>query len=130
MWPFSRTLDELRDEDLQGLVGVRENVSLDFKREMYPARDLEKKHDMLVDITSMANAEGGVLIIGMAEDGDARATQLQPIPKAEDGAARIVNTCLTNFADRIHGLRTKRVPLAVGGKFSLCIYLAAIDGPT
>jgi hypothetical protein len=122
MWILSRTLDELREEDLQGLIGVRENVGLDFKREMYPARDPEKKHDMLVDITSMANAEGGVLIIGMAEDGDTRATQLQPIPKAEDGAVRIVNTCLTNVADRIPGLRTKRVPLAAGGEV-LVVYI-------
>src|SRR4030095_515689 len=123
MWPFSRTLDELREEDLQGLIGVRENISLEFKREMYPARNPEKKLEMLRDIASMANAEGGVFIIGMAEDGLAQATQLQAIPNAEEAATRIVHTCRTNIAEVIPVIRTHRVTLAAGGEV-LVVYIA------
>lgn len=44
---------------------------------------------MLRDVASLANANGGVLIIGMAEDGEATAAELVLVPNGEVEAQRL-----------------------------------------
>ena len=118
MWPFAKNLDDLTEEDLKGLIAnsVRESVNLEFKREMYPRKDPAEKVEMLRDICSMANADGGAFIFGMEEDGVGQATMLRPVPEAEAEAKRIIDTCIANVMDRIPGLRTALVGLAAGGE--------------
>jgi len=116
MWPFTRRLDELAEDDLRALIaaGIREGTSLEFKREMYQRRNPEQTREMLRDITAMANAEGGVLILGMAEDGRGTAQQLVPVPDAAAEADRLIQLCLAHISERIPGLRAVRVPVTSG----------------
>jgi len=116
MWPFTHRLDELTEADLRTLVaaGVRESTSLEFKREMYQCRNPEQTREMLRDVSAMANAEGGVLIIGMEEDGQGTAQQLIPVPDAEAEANRLISLCLAHISERIPGLRAVRVPVNAG----------------
>jgi len=116
MWPFTHSLDELAEVDLRALVtaAAREGTGLEFKREMYQRRDPERTREMLRDVASMANADGGVLIIGMEEDGQGTAQQLIPVPDAEAEANRLVQLCLAHIAERIPGLRALRTPIQGG----------------
>jgi hypothetical protein len=115
MWMFDKTLDALRSQDLQWLVDtrVRESAILEYKRQPYGGSDGEIRK-MLRDVTAMANAEGGVLILGMEEDGDGIAAALTPVAQADVEAPRIVSSCLANVAERIPGLRAVPVPIRPG----------------
>jgi len=119
MWPFTHCLDELTENfenDLRTMMadGIREGTGLEFKLEMYHRRNPEHTREMLRDIAAIANAEGGVLIIGMEEDGQGTAQQLVPVPEAEAEANRLVHLCLTHIAERIPGLRALRIPIGGG----------------
>ena len=61
-------LDEVTVESIQNLVGMREDRDLEFKRERYGTSDGQKK-EAAYDVAALANASGGVIIIGMQEDG-------------------------------------------------------------
>src|SRR2546422_11582607 len=112
MWIFTRPIQQLQPEDLELLITnrVRENVSLDFKRDMYGRKDADIR-EMLRDVSSLGNAEGGALIIGMEENRDGLATKLHPVPEAEKQAHRLVSSCTANLAERIPGLQAQPVPI-------------------
>lgn len=55
-------------------LGLAEDADLDFKREPHT-----KSEEIGKDVAALANAGGGVLIIGVADEGN-RAHQLQPFP--------------------------------------------------
>ena len=99
MWPFSRRVEDLSEADLRELIGVKENVALDFKGRAYVAPD--QNLDLLRDVTSMANAEGGTIILGMEEDGEARATRLKPVERAEYESDRIRKLCERHISERM-----------------------------
>src|SRR3984893_12360782 len=77
MWIFTKPIQQLQARDLEQLIAgrVRENISLEFKREMYGGKDADIR-EMLRDVSSLGNAEGGALIIGMEEDREGLATKL------------------------------------------------------
>ena len=120
MWIFTKLLDQLTTPDLEALVtnGVQENVAIDFKREMYGGGDAQIR-EMLRDVASMANAEGGAIVIGMDEDGDGRAAGLVPVADAETQANRLVSSCLATIAERIPGLRAR--PIGDAGQQAIVV---------
>ncbi len=63
-------LSEIAEFDLQALIenGVREDRTLEFKRDAYGGND-DARAEFLADISALANTLGGDLIIGMDEDG-------------------------------------------------------------
>jgi Putative DNA-binding domain len=77
---------------------------------------------MLRDITSIANAFGGDLLIGLDEDANGAALQLIGIKNAEEESHRIVSSCLSNISERIDGLRIQPVPLQ-DGSFVLVVHI-------
>jgi Putative DNA-binding domain len=123
MWIFRKPPDALTEEDLQQLVEarVRESVTVEFKGEMYRRRDPQASLEMLRDVSSIANAEGGVLIIGIEEDGEGTAVGLRPVPDAEAEANRLIASCHANIAERIPALRAPRVPMAGGNAIVVVI---------
>lgn len=112
MWIFPRPLDQLTEADLAALITnqVRESVTLDYKRQMYGTSQTEIKK-MHRDVAALANAQGGVLILGMDEDNHAVASTLVPVPNAEAEANRLIASCNASIAERIPGLRAVRVPV-------------------
>jgi Schlafen, AlbA_2 len=115
VWTFSKRVDDLTAGDLAALVsaGAVETVALEFKREAYGHGD-EATREMLRDITSMANAEGGVIVIGIDEDDEGAATALTAVVNGDAEAARIVSSCVDNITDRIPGFRARPVPFGTG----------------
>ena len=119
MWPFTRRLDDLREDDLWELVGVMEGPTLDFKRQMYSFP--QQIREMRRDVAAFANAEGGIIVIGLDEDGEARATEFRPVPNAEQNSDRLLKLCLQHIHDRIPGLRAQ--PVRVGNGDAIIVYI-------
>jgi hypothetical protein len=115
MWIFTKPIQQLQAEDVESLITnrVREHVALEFKREMYGRSEADIR-EMLRDVSSIANAEGGALIIGMEEDGEGVATALRPVPDAEAQAQRLIGSCTASIAERIPGLQAAPVPIPRG----------------
>jgi predicted HTH transcriptional regulator len=108
-------LSAITESDLQHLTteSVRESQTLEYKRQAYSGKE-EDTREMLHDISSMANAFGGDLLIGIEEDGEGVASAIPGIEGAESEAARMVSSCLSNIQERIPGLATHVVPLSNG----------------
>lgn len=70
-----KPLNQLTETDLQNLVtsGVSESRFIEFKRDLYGAKDEETK-ELLKDVSAFANTQGGTILIGVDEsDGVASA---------------------------------------------------------
>lgn len=78
---FHKELAEITENDITDLITnqVRENLNLEYKEMMYGSGD-EETREMLRDITSIANAQGGHILIGVKED-----DQNEGIPITFDG---------------------------------------------
>lgn len=63
---LAKPLAALTAADIQALVGLSESRTLEFKRELVGGRD-EDKREFLADVSSLANAQGGDLVFGIAE---------------------------------------------------------------
>lgn len=81
---IERALADIGEADLQRLIatGRSEGRQLDFKRDWPGGSDADVR-ELLADVTSFANSEGGDIIFGMAEDGNSVATELPGV--AADG---------------------------------------------
>jgi hypothetical protein len=62
--------------------GVGENQTLEFKRAASLARDARDISEITKDVSAMANAGGGVLIYGVAEDRSSNTFTLDPVNRA------------------------------------------------
>ena len=96
----------LRSRRLEGLLGgpidattvervgalvdlhVTEAFDLDFKEKHYGRSDSEKR-DLAGDVAALANTAGGVIIIGIAEDEQARAAAAPGVEVSDGDVARI-----------------------------------------
>ena len=104
---LSKPIRDITRADIESLVtsGVPEGERMEFKREL-PAEGKDNqdpwmsgqtklgrhaKNKILKEVVSFANAYGGVLVLGIEEDGEAEpavAKKLRPIPKCEEAANR------------------------------------------
>lgn len=70
-------------EDVQALVSGRisEEQRLDYKQELQLARDKDRA-ELAKDVSGMANAQGGIIIYGVAEDGSQEPLpeEIKPVP--------------------------------------------------
>lgn len=65
IWSKSKLLEYLKNNPSErGLLGVVETEEIDFKSDAYDLSDDEGKFELCKDITSFANANGGVIVIG------------------------------------------------------------------
>ena len=80
---------------------------VDFKREHYDKTDSEKyRREICKDVTAMANAEGGYILIGVDEENKI-AQRFVNIPDTERKAQSIYNTCHQHIVPRIAKLDVK-----------------------
>jgi predicted HTH transcriptional regulator len=86
---------------LQALVdgGVREDVDLDFKEDLYGKSDGDKR-EMAADIAALANERGGVLILGV-KDEEGVAVGLPGVELNEAEALRIRQTATGLLAPHV-----------------------------
>jgi hypothetical protein len=76
-------LDEVGPEQLNRLVGLVEDTDLEFKSQTYEHSDREKR-EAAADLAPLANAQGGLLVFGIEEDGAGVAKSLAPLDSTDD----------------------------------------------
>ncbi|MFD7320022.1 helix-turn-helix domain-containing protein [Streptomyces sp. NPDC059875] len=87
---FAARLDSVSYAQVAALVDnqVTEHYDLDFKRGLYGNKDAEKR-DLAGDVAAMANTAGGVIVLGVDEDDQARACAAPGVALSDDEVGRI-----------------------------------------
>ena len=110
----NRNISEIAPQELIDLIGNQEeNLWIDFKKMEYKKdpTDTEKhKREICKDVTAMANAEGGYIIIGISEK-NKLAQDFFHIDDAAKLAQSINGVCLQHIAPRIPNLEVEPYPL-------------------
>ena len=113
---FDKQLDSVVQADLQALIDsqLRESKRIDYKREL-PKNGSDDKKEFLNDVSSFANAQGGLLIYGMSEQAGIP-TGIEGIQMADPDAEtlRLQNMMRDSIAPRIPGIATHPVLLENG----------------
>lgn len=109
-----RPLDSIHRGDLQELVDAQipEGRDLEYKRELPGGSDGERK-EFLADVSSFANAAGGMLLYGV-EDRDGTAVGLPGIPNADVDTAilRLDAMVQDGIEERIPGVRAHAISVS------------------
>jgi hypothetical protein len=84
-------LDDLRYEHVEALMTnhVSEAFDLDFKATLYGNSDRDRK-DLATDVAALANTAGGLLVLGIEEDRQARAVAAPGVAVSDDEVRRIL----------------------------------------
>lgn len=84
-------LDDLQYQHLETLVTnqVSEAFDLDFKATLYGNADRDR-HALATDVAALANTAGGLLILGVEEDDQARASAAPGVAVSDDEIRRIL----------------------------------------
>lgn len=100
-----QSLHDLSFSDFQVLIDkhIPEGPHLEYKEVAYSGRPADIR-EMLRDVTALANAEGGYLVMGIREDHAGRATTLSPIDDPKAKVQAINQACLDGIQERIPGL--------------------------
>ena len=102
-----RDVTEIDDEELINLLGNQEeNLWIDFKQKQYHRENTtaeERRHEICKDVTAMANAEGGYIVIGVQEKGRI-AQSFFDIPDVEREAESLYDVCHQYIVPRIANL--------------------------
>ena len=83
-------LDELSWQVLESAVDRRlnEDLTLEFKRSPYGTKDADK-HEACKDVASLANAAGGLIVIGIDQDDEGRADGIVPVDDPDSECQRL-----------------------------------------
>jgi len=117
-----RSLQDLTLDDFRGLVKdhAQESLWLEFKAAQYPDNQIQ---EMLYDISALANADGGYLIIGIKEDGRGRAAAITPVEKSQIVAQSIRQRCLDGIVERIDGLEIESYECSPDGDGIIVVHI-------
>lgn len=74
------SVDDLTSEHIRGLVSsaIQEDFDLDFKEALY-GRGASDRRALAGDVEAMVNTSGGLIVIGIQEDGQARTSAAQTV---------------------------------------------------
>lgn len=128
---LDQPIDTIDEAALRRLVDnqVGERRDLEFKRDLPGGTD-EAKKEFLADVTALANAQGGDLIFGIAED-DGVAADLPgiQIENADDELQRLENIIRTGVSPRLIGVRLHWVALRLGASALVIRVPASLASP-
>ena len=80
---LGQSVEAVTEQNLDSLIGLPEDYDLDYKRERYRTGS-KGPIDAATDIAAFANGAGGLLIIGIEEDGTGVASKLYPDTSNDD----------------------------------------------
>jgi len=113
IWDGKR-LSEITESDLRKILesGIEEHKHLECKAELYSTTDAGKK-DFLIDICAFANAEGGILLIGIPEqrDSNAQPTGVPDLDKFTGIDSANPESLLLSYDSRVASGIEERLPL-------------------
>ncbi len=113
---LEKPLDEIGEEDLFVLVDeqVTENRHIEYKR-LLPLDTYDSKRELLADVSSLANAVGGHLLIGIQEEaGLAQAVIGVECDDPDAEILRLENLIRDGIKPRLQGVRAKAIRLKTG----------------
>ncbi|PMR58833.1 hypothetical protein C1A38_22700 [Verrucosispora sp. ts21] len=88
--------ESLTYTQVTGLIpATAEGPDLDFKRDTYGSRDKDRKA-LCGDVGGLANANGGLLILGMEEDSQGRAARAEGVDISDAERLRLHQTVVAN----------------------------------
>lgn len=92
---FAKEFDDIDLADLQALVdgGIPEGRRLEFKRDHYGRKE-EHRREFVADVSAMANAHGGYLLIGLDEQNGIAANVCGVEESDPDGLVRAVSDAI------------------------------------
>lgn len=115
----NRRISEITPQELIDLIGNQEeNLWIDFKKQDYykdPKDPDKRRREICKDVTAMANAEGGYILIGVDENAKI-AQGFFTVPDAKKVAESINAICLQYIDPRIPNLEVERYPLKLKNK--------------
>jgi len=104
---------DITGDDLMGIIGVPEDEWLEFKQIGYLG-DGTKGAELAKDISAMANAGGGYILIGVSEKNE-RASGFCSVTKIEAETDHIRDQCLQRIEPRLVGLEIVPKSVPTGG---------------
>lgn len=106
----NRRISQIAPQELIDLIGNQEeNLWIDFKKHDYPKDPDKRRREICKDITAMANAEGGYILIGVSETNKV-AQDFFTVPDAAKVAQRIKSICQQYIDTPILNLEVERYP--------------------
>ena len=106
----NRRIVEIDPQELISLIGNQEeNLWIDFKKHDYPKDPDKRRREICKDVTAMANAEGGYILIGVDEK-NRIAQYFFSVPDAAKVAQRIKSICQQYIDAPILNLEVERYP--------------------
>jgi hypothetical protein len=115
---IQKPLNHITKVDIESFVSAKgsESRTLDYKQQL-PDSDPDKKREFLYDVSSFANAAGGDMVFGIADerDADGKSTGLPAsvegvnLPNVSDAIARLENLLRDGIMPRISGIEWKAV---------------------
>ncbi len=114
IWEGKR-LRDVTETDLRQILesGVEEHKHLDYKAELYAKNDAGQK-DFLIDVCAFANAEGGILLIGvpeMRDVGSGQPTWAPDLSKFEGIESTNPEALLVSYDSRVVSCIEERLSL-------------------
>jgi hypothetical protein len=96
---FGCPLDSLNADSITALIGtdVSEGSELEFKVKLFGGSDAEKR-DLAGDVAALANTAGGVILLGVDEDDQARAAAAPGVPLSDAEERRMRQVIAANTA--------------------------------
>lgn len=97
--------------ELEAIVAnhVGEDEYLDFKAQ--PHSGSSATHELIKDVCAFANAAGGYLVIGIAEDGEGRAIEFVTVQNAEAVRRSMIDRCFARIEPRLPTLDVRVFPI-------------------
>ncbi|MFE3105219.1 AlbA family DNA-binding domain-containing protein [Nocardia tengchongensis] len=107
---FGAPVDALTKEHLVAAVArkIPEAEDLDFKQALYENTTVAKQ-ELAKDVSALANAGGGILILGVTDQNSA-ADSLTPLPLSAGEAERMQKICHYQIRPFLPGVHVKLVP--------------------
>ena len=106
----NRRISEITPQELIALIGNQEEDQwIDFKKHDYPKDPDKRRREICKDVTAMANAEGGYILIGVSETNKV-AQGFFTVPDAAKVAQRIKSICQQYIDAPILNLEVERYP--------------------
>lgn len=106
------------ESDLKGLINQSENYHLEFKDIKLitnnPTNNDPIAKSLTKEVSAFANAEGGTIIIGLAEDNSkpAKANKLEGVELSVMDSEKLQRIVESNFSPHLSGMRFKAIPLS------------------
>lgn len=108
-----KALDKINEEDLKRLIEDRvgEGQYVEYKSQMYNKTEKRDWRELFKDVSAIANAEGGFLIIGIEEDKEGYPHTMAGISNGENEKDRILSACDNSILERILGIKIFPIPV-------------------